>query len=114
MDEASEYLVNRTIFTARELTKVNEELVIWHKLAALREQGEFVIVVGPEIEAIRPVPEAAEVASFVGQVTEKLALSEEEALNLAMSHFGVALPKAAKLLKKGRILLKRSKDNQER
>jgi hypothetical protein len=30
-----------------------------------------------------------------------------------MAHFGVGLPKAAKLTKKGRILLKRGKDNQE-
>ncbi len=114
MDELVEYLVGRAIVVGRELTKVNEELVFWHKTSLLREQGEFVVVVGPLTDGPGPEPEAAAVAVFAGQVTEKLGLEEDQALELTAKHFGVALPKAVKLVKKGRILLKRAKDNQRR
>ena len=112
MDELAEYLVGRSIVVGRELTKVNEELVIWYKDAALREQGEFVVVVGPATDSPVREPDAATVAEFEGQLTEKLGLEDHETLELTAKHFGVALPKAVKLVKKGRILLKRSKDNQ--
>ena len=113
MDELSEYLVKRQILVGRELTKVNEELVVWNKNSVLREQGEFVVVIGPFLNTPGQEPDPSAVASFTGQVTEKLGLDESQALQLAATHFGVAPPKAVKLLKKGRILLKRSKDNQE-
>lgn len=113
MEELKDYLGERHILVGRELTKVNEQLVVWDKIGRLREQGEFVVVVGPLQEVHGQEPEPTDLAAFVGQLTEKLRLSEAQSLNLATTHFGVALPKAAKLLKKGRILLKRSKDNQE-
>lgn len=112
LDEAAKYLGKRPIMVARELTKINEELVVWNKSREIREQGEFVVVVGPAPELQREDADPADVAHLVGQITEAVGLSEPEALNLAAAHFGVALPKAANLLKKGRILLKRSKDNQ--
>ena len=113
MEELVKYLGKRSILICRELTKVNEQLFTWHKNDLLREQGEFVAVVGPAEPAQNSDPDPAKLADFIGQLTEKLDLDTAEALNLATTHFGVALPKAAKLLKKGRILLKRSKDNQE-
>lgn len=113
MHELSEYLVKRAIVVGRELTKVNEELVIWNKNGPIREQGEFVVVVGPGKEVVTADPEAVDVARFVGQITDKLGLDEPAALSLAASHFGIAGPKVARLLKKGRILLKRAKDNRE-
>jgi|SRR5687767_6301283 len=112
MDELAKYLGKRTIIVGRELTKVNEELVVWDKTIALREQGEFVVVVGPAESLPVQEPDAAAVARFQGQLTEKLGLDETEALELTATHFGVGRPKAVKLLKKGLILLKRSKDNQ--
>jgi hypothetical protein len=42
-----------------------------------------------------------------------IGLPEEEAVGLAVARFGLASPRAIKLLKKGRIALKRAKDNQE-
>lgn len=113
MSEVSEYLVERAIVVCRELTKVNEELVIWNKNVAIREQGEFVVVVGPSQPRESVEPEPVSVASFIGQITEKLCLDESQATALAATHFGIAAPKVSKLLKKGRILLKRSSDNQE-
>ena len=112
MTELASDLVKRTILVARELTKINEQLVIWEKNVPVREQGEFVVVVGPRREPDSKDPDPADVAGFVGQLTDKVGLAEGQALSLAASHFAVGLPKAVKLLKKGRILLKRSKDNQ--
>ena len=112
MDELEEYLVKRTIVVCRELTKANEELVVWDKNVVLREQGEFVVVVGPTEPIQSEDPDAAALADFKGQLTEKLGLEEAQALELTATHFGVGRPKAAKLLKKGLILLKRAKDNQ--
>ncbi len=113
MEQLAEYLVKRTIIVGRELTKVNEELVVWDKNSQVREQGEFVVVVGPTMPLEKADPDASDVTNFIGQLTEKLGLTETQALGLASSHFGVATPKAAKLLKKGRILQKRAKDNQD-
>lgn len=113
MSEVSDYLVNRTIVVCRELTKVNEELVMWNKDLAMREQGEFVVVVGPSQTRDSVEPEPVSVALFIGQIVEKIGLDESEAIALASTHFGVAAPMVSKLLKKGRILLKRSRDNHE-
>ena len=113
LEELRDYLGERSILVGRELTKVNEELVVWAKSVQVREQGEFVVVVGPAASIVTIDIEPSEVASFVGQITEKLGLDDPQALALASTHFGVSLPKATKLLKKGRILLKRAKDNQE-
>jgi 16S rRNA (cytidine1402-2'-O)-methyltransferase len=112
LEELLDYLGERTIVVSRELTKVNEELVIWNKQTTVREQGEFVVVVSPGVEPSDNEPEAVEVATFIGQITDIIGLQEEEAVDLAVARFGVAAPKARKLLKKGRIALKRSKDNQ--
>jgi 16S rRNA (cytidine1402-2'-O)-methyltransferase len=112
MDELAEYLGKRIILVGRELTKVNEELVIWNKHGPIREQGEFVVVVGPAAPIPEEESDPAQVARFVGQIIEQMGLDDPQALALASTHFGLARPKAAKLLKKGRILLKRAKDNQ--
>lgn len=113
LEELPTYLGERHIVVARELTKLNEELVIWNKTWPIREQGEFVVVVGPTEAVVNPDPGASAMASFVGRLTETMGLDEAQALALASTHFGVARPRAAKLLKKGRIELKRAKDNQE-
>lgn len=113
LEELSIYLVERQIVVARELTKVNEELVIWNKTRSIREQGEFVVVVGPTEAVTKPDPDTKDVANFVGQLIEIVGLEEDATLALAATHFGVAQPRVAKLLKKGRIELKRAKDNQE-
>ena len=113
LEELVDYLGERTIFVSRELTKVNEELVIWNKLSGIREQGEFVVVVSPGVEPPDNEPDPVEVASFIGQITDNFGFKEEEAVELAVARFHVAAPKARKLLKKGRIALKGSKDNQK-
>ena len=111
MSDVSDILVNRPAIICRELTKINEELVIWDNKRPLKPLGEFVVVVGPAIPAAVDEPEADSVASFIGQIIDKLSLGEDEAMRLAAVHFGIPPLKVRKLLKKGRILLKRSSDN---
>lgn len=107
--------VRRPIIIGRELTKFNEELVIWdnnRELKSLRDQGEFVVIVGPTPRTDQPEPNPTDVALFIGQVIDKLSLEESPAMRLAGVHFALTPTKVRKLLKKGRILLKRSSDNQ--
>lgn len=111
MVDVSEILVNRHTVVCRELTKINEELVIWDTKVAIRQQGEFVVVVGPAKLVEGAEPDADALALFVEQVIEELSLGEDAAMRLAAAHFAIPAIKVRKLLKKGRILLKRSSDN---
>lgn len=111
MVDVAEIVVNRPVVVCRELTKVNEELVIWDNNVGLRALGEFVVVVGPATPTSIQEPAPESVASFIGQIIDKLSLAEDEAMRLAAVHFGTPALKVRKLLKKGRILLKRSSDN---
>jgi 16S rRNA (cytidine1402-2'-O)-methyltransferase len=113
LTKVTEYVGKRQIITCRELTKVNEILVIWDNKTPIREQGEFVVVVGPAESIEATEPDAVDVAVFIGQTTEHLGLSVEAAVNLATAHFAIPATKVRKLLKKGQILLKRSSDNQQ-
>lgn len=111
LKEVSEYLGNRQILVARELTKVNEQLVEWDNTIGIREQGELVVVVAAGIAVLAADPEAIDVVSFVGQITSILGLPDAGAESLASAHFSIPTPKVRKLLKKGRILAKRASDN---
>jgi hypothetical protein len=86
-------------------------LVVWDNKTPPRPQGEFVVVVGQAVHVEEPEPDAATVALFISQVIEKLGLKEDAATVLAEAHFTQTPSKVRKLLKKGRILLKRSSDN---
>ena len=111
--EVADYVGERQIIVARELTKLNETLVIWQNMDRVREQGEFVVVVGPGQSIDQLDPDAAAVAELIGQITEHIGLDEDGALKLAAAHFEIPAAKVRKLLKKGRILAKRSSDNHE-
>lgn len=104
--QATEYLANRPINVFRELSKLHEELVIWNKEASVREDGEFVIVVGPVqvVDAVEPEPD--EVAILFGQIAENTNLEEDEVMNLLSHHFGISGPRTKNLVKKGRIIQK--------
>ncbi len=109
--EVAEYVVKRQIIVARELTKLNETLVIWDNKSPIRQQGEFVVVVGPADQADLVEPDAFPVTSFVGQITKLMGFDEEAAVKLAAAHFEIPAAKVHKFLKKARILAKRLSDN---
>lgn len=110
--DISECLANRQIFTARELTKLNEELVEWDISQPVRSQGEFVVIIGPADQTVADDPSEADLATLFGQIADSVNLSEAEVLAMVAGHYRVSPVRAKKLLKKGRIQLKRSQDNQ--
>ncbi len=111
VDDLVEYLAERTIVLCRELTKINEELVEWSKVLSIKPLGEFVVVVGPAAEGVSDDPPEAEVAMLFGQITDSTGLPEAAVLLMVAGHFTISPVRARKLLKKGRILLKRADDN---
>lgn len=115
MADVDTYLAKRQIVVARELTKLNEELVIWSNNWPVKAVGEFAVVVGPAEESISGGPQShneIEVAELFGQIADATGLSEDLVLQMIACHIQATPTRARKLLKKGRILLKRSTDNQ--
>lgn len=113
LDEIIDMLVNRTIIIGRELTKINEELVEWNNNSAISDVGEFVVLIGPPVAPEYNDPDAIDMATMLGRIAESTGLSDDEALTMVASHFRISTVKARRLLKKGRIALKRAADNQE-
>lgn len=109
MDEAKLYLSERPIMCLREATKINEELVLWTNINgySAREQGEFVIVVGPgaDPKPIEHTPES--VHSLFDQLITGAGLSHSHAMTALSSLTGMSQRKLASLVKKGKILAKR-------
>jgi 16S rRNA (cytidine1402-2'-O)-methyltransferase len=112
LNDLSFYLVNRQTIVCRELTKINEELVEWGN-NPVKYIGEFVVVVGGSAAEIEADPDEVEVAVLFGQIEESTNLAEDMVLAMVAGHFHISPVRARKLLKKGRILQKRAKDNQQ-
>jgi len=110
-DELADYVAERPIVLCRELTKINEELVTWNKKTPIKSLGEFVVVVGPTGSYEHNDPQEAELATLFGQIADSTSLSDEAVLLMVAGHFSISPVRARKLLKKGRILLKRAADN---
>jgi len=111
--EVTQYLVDPQIMLCREITKINEELVKWNNSETVKELGEFVVVVGASHALEERDPDESEVARLFGQIADSTGLEEEAVIAMVATHFGVSHTRARKLIKKGRILLKRAHDNQE-
>lgn len=112
LNDSSQYLVNRQIIVCRELTKINEELVKWDN-NSVKPMGEFVVVVGGSAKQVDDDPDEVELAVLFGQIEESTNLAEDMVLAMVAGHFHISPVRARKLLKKGRILQKRAKDNQQ-
>jgi len=112
LNESSQYLVNRQIIMCRELTKINEELVKWNN-KAIKPLGEFVVVVGGIATELDDDPDEVELTVLFGQIEESTTLAEDMVLAMVAGHFHISPVRARKLLKKGRILQKRARDNQQ-
>jgi 16S rRNA (cytidine1402-2'-O)-methyltransferase len=112
LNDAAQYLVNRQIIVCRELTKINEELVKWDNIS-IKPLGEFVVVVGGSASELEDDPDEVELAVLFGQIEESTSLAEDMVLAMVAGHFHISPVRAKKLLKKGRILQKRAKDNQQ-
>lgn len=113
MDDLSKYLVKSPVVLCREITKINEELVEWNKDQPIKDLGEFVVVVGSPDTVDNTDPDETKLAVLFGQITNSTGLPEEAVTAMVAAHFKVSPTRTRKLLKKGRILLKRAQDNQE-
>jgi 16S rRNA (cytidine1402-2'-O)-methyltransferase len=112
LNDSSNYLVNRQIIVCRELTKINEELVVWNN-KSVKPLGEFVVVVGGSSVEMEDDPDEVELAVLFGQIEESTSLADDMVLAMVAGHFHISPVRARKLLKKGRILQKRAQDSQQ-
>jgi len=114
--DAEEILVNKHILVLRELTKLNEEVVIRPKLASgidIKALGEFCVVVIPDID---DNASPAEVASLQGdalnlfnQLVSGGQVSDDFAIELIALKMSVTEAAARKAVKKAKISVKQQK-----
>ena len=106
----------RPIIVNREITKLNEKLVIWnkeadHTMAEVPERGEFVVIVGqnqdPDSGGVN-APDYERVMTSFCYLTEQLAIEPEMAISGLSLMFGVPRFRIASLIKKAAIAAKRS------
>lgn len=113
LDQVANLSVIRPIYVLRELTKINEQLVIWTNIpdiSPIKEKGEFTIVLGP----VAPTPvsesDSAQVATraftLFGRLTHNELFNQKEATEIVASHLQVSVNAARKILKKASILVK--------
>jgi 16S rRNA (cytidine1402-2'-O)-methyltransferase len=111
LEEGSGYWGIRPIMVVREMTKVHESYVVHPSSGVFPElvttRGEFTVILGPE-EPRQPRPvDASAVVALVVRLTELAGVDENSAILMASASFGISEQAAAKLTKKGRILVKR-------
>ena len=108
LENCQPILVKRQIIVFRETTKINEESINSPN-TAVKELGEFCLVVGPAVtQSVSDATELAEpakLAAVFGCLTE-YGLAEEQALVMAAKAFDLPPRAAAKILKKYRYSVK--------
>ena len=109
-------LVNRQIQIHREITKLNEELVlspISYQDGIVKTLGEFVLVIGPITDSSQSEPQYAAIATsteMVGCLTIHGDFELDEAVNLAAKALSLEPSAVRKAWKKHRILTNRRRD----
>jgi 16S rRNA (cytidine1402-2'-O)-methyltransferase len=112
LEDLSIYGSNRIIIVARELTKINEELVIYTiGKVAVRAQGELTIIIGPRSEPLNVSRDEPALITMVGQLTDSGLFSSDEALAIAAKFFNFPERVARKVVKKALILVKRQNES---
>jgi len=108
LDEMSS-LVKRHIFIHREITKLNEELVVWPRVPP--ELGEFVVVLAP----VEPSESTAEldaelILSRYQALTAGAGFEDSLAFEMLAKFVGVESAAIRKSVKKSKILAKRQNE----
>ena len=102
------YLVERQIMTARELTKVNEDLVVSPNIVApIKAIGEFTVVVGPHQPAKQESIDEPRVISAFRRMTENAGFDDSTAARLTALLMDAKPRQIAKIVKKHKISVKR-------
>ena len=110
--ETDRLLVDRHIYVHRELTKINEELVVYTNEApdrAINERGEFTIVIGTGAIGYDKSIGITAIVELFGRLTNNCAFTFDESIRITARMFGVSEPQVSKTIKKHRILVKQSK-----
>ena len=114
VSELAHELGDRPIMIFRELTKINESLVICHQsieqvseaVQAIPEIGEFTVVIGPSSRGILRRSQEADqgrVFDVFSHLTDSSGFTTDEATAMCSGLFGLTLPQVAKIVKKARI-----------
>jgi 16S rRNA (cytidine1402-2'-O)-methyltransferase len=114
--ECSEILVESQIVVGRELTKINEELVVkpkTTKLRSIKTIGEFVVVVLPSqsLESVDAKDEQVgrEALDLFSRLAVAPGIPEDLAIELVGLKLGLSTTEAKKAVKKAKILVKQQK-----
>ena len=103
-------LVERQIIVFREISKINEESIIYTN-QPVREQGEFVVVVGPAVQDDAQAGADEAIAGLTiaifGCITEYVAVERSAALEMTARALQIDPRLVAKILKKHRYAVKR-------
>lgn len=119
MADIREVSADRPIIIAREISKLNEELVEWDNRnrkddgqdePAIRDQGEFVIVVGPRGASETKDIDDLDALRLFDRLTLKASLSDDEAFESMAAMTGASTRQIAKIIKKARISVKRQNE----
>jgi 16S rRNA (cytidine1402-2'-O)-methyltransferase len=112
--DVSIYFVNRPIFYCREISKLNENLVYWDKnwLVDLNidDRGEYVVVVGPDLENAPGNAETDEVCRVFGLVTKHVTGDVDDATRATAAILRLHERQVRKALKQARFSEGRAKD----
>jgi 16S rRNA (cytidine1402-2'-O)-methyltransferase len=93
----------RPIIVNRELTKINEEVVIRpnsDSIVRSRELGEFVVVAGPRLLSEQDASIDSTAASVFDRLTESAMFPEHEAIRMTAAHLSVKESVVKKALKR--------------
>ncbi len=113
--ELAPCLVKRQIVVARELTKSHEELVINpNKLPALKDTGEFTVVIGAigETERQRNEVDPTRAVEMFGLLANMAGVDEQMAAKLTSVALSIRPSDVRKIIKKNKILAKRQSDGE--
>jgi 16S rRNA (cytidine1402-2'-O)-methyltransferase len=103
-------LVRRPIMIGRELTKINESLVLKptiEQTAELREKGEVVVVVDKVSNDSVQVVDLNGVVDIFYRLTNLAAINDNVALEIVSQRFNLPKPRVKNIVKKARIETKR-------
>jgi 16S rRNA (cytidine1402-2'-O)-methyltransferase len=113
LSECSKYLVDQQIIVSRELTKLNETLVIYpntSSIGRINPIGEFVVVVIPEIDSGKRQRQTLEIQQEALNLFSVLSaapgISEDLAIELTALKLALTPTDARKAVKKAKILVK--------
>lgn len=106
---------NRPIFIHREISKIHEELVEWHKEAVdqqdVTDRGEFVLVLGPAGPATALHDDQQSALEIFEQISAIEPLTDAQSLAATAAALGLTVQRARSQIKKAKILVKRQIDS---